>query len=839
MHFNVAALVLAASSVLASDLTAQHSATNASLFWGSYRPNVYFGTRTRSADTVLSGLMWHDVADFTGFRSGFSLENEDIRHTCEQGDQLESYAWLEHNGRDYGSQTIQDSKSNVEIKTEFVKVPGGKHGGEWAVRISGTPLDEDKDTAIAMYFYTALTSDGSLKLLNTKSAARGLESVQLNGQVPSLGEFSFFIHDDEKNAPPEIVRQDNRRFADLTKTQYATFNVPAENTWKVKDFLGEKLLKDGQDLLSKNPTASPKAPHVFAFQNMGASEGNVVVFQKMLKAPFQFDVAFVSSTAHPDSDALSEKDADHLKGSALTRKLKLGKKAFHDRFEKTFHLKSKGFSEDQIRFGEMMLSNMLGGMGFFHGTNIVDRSLEGWEETEPVDFLGGSSGSGADEDDYFDDDSEETSAKKPQPAPKIEGPSSLFSAVPSRPFFPRGFLWDEGFHELLIGAWDNDLSLEVISSWSSKIDANGWVAREQILGDESASKVPAEFQIQYSHFANPPTLLMSLLKFIERLKADDEFDVRASFAQDAAGVAKDASDLSVLTRMHLDDPELAKDYLRKVYPKFRKQYYWFRKTQWGDSEGFGRDGASPEVYRWRGRSDFHTLTSGLDDYPRAYPPDASEIHVDLISWVGSMAKALKAVAIELGEESDVKKFDKHLKNIQIALDEFHWNEKSRAYCDAAANAVGQSSQIVHLGYINLFPFVLNIIPSDSPRVNDFLDLISDPAKLWTDYGLSSLSKSDALFGTGENYWRGPIWMNIQYLVLRRLYEYKSSDSPYAARSGEIYASLRNNIINNVFENYEKTGFVWEQYSPIDGKGQKSHPFTGWTSLVLLMMAEKY
>jgi mannosyl-oligosaccharide glucosidase len=67
----------------------------------------------------------------------------------------------------------------------------------------------------------------------------------------------------------------------------------------------------------------------------------------------------------------------------------------------------------------------------------------------------------------------------------------------------------------------------------------------------------------------------------------------------------------------------------------------------------------------------------------------------------------------------------------------------------------------------------------------------------------------------------------------------NKQGPYQEKARKIYKELRENLINNVYKEYVNTGFVWEQYSAIDGKGSRSHPFTGWTSLVLLMMSERY
>ena len=49
-----------------------------------------------------------------------------------------------------------------------------------------------------------------------------------------------------------------------------------------------------------------------------------------------------------------------------------------------------------------------------------------------------------------------------------------------------------------------------------------------------------------------------------------------------------------------------------------------------------------------------------------------------------------------------------------------------------------------------------------------MDLIRDPEELWSPYGLRSLSLKDEFYVTDENHWRGPVWININYMVIQRL-----------------------------------------------------------------------
>ena len=52
----------------------------------------------------------------------------------------------------------------------------------------------------------------------------------------------------------------------------------------------------------------------------------------------------------------------------------------------------------------------------------------------------------------------------------------------------------------------------------------------------------------------------------------------------------------------------------------------------------------------------------------------------------------------------------------------------------------------------------------------------------------------------------------------------------------MYRKLRKNLVDTVYNSWKETGFAWEQYSPETGQGQRTPHFTGWTSLVVKMMA---
>ena len=516
----------------------------------------------------------------------------------------------------------------------------------------------------------------------------------------------------------------------------------------------------------------------------GPRDVNFIVFQLTGELPFSVDVVY-------ESDSFSQRP-NMLTGDTFTEEFNTYSDKFDLDFDEKFPLTDKGFSDYEMNFAKAALSNMVGGIGYFYGSSKV----QGAPNKEPVPYW----------------------------------KAALYTAVPSRSFFPRGFLWDEGFHNLLISKWDREISLDIIGHWMDLMNWDGWIPREQILDVEARARVPDEFVIQRAQNANPPTLLLTLHSMMSGFKegvSDEDYE-----------------------------------YLKLLWPRLKSWYSWFNTTQTGPVAG---------SYRWRGRDPNNnmelnpkTLTSGLDDYPRASHPSGDERHLDLRCWMTLASGLMADIAQRL--EKDPTRFTesyKYLSNNDL-LDALHWSYNEGGYMDyglhtfdvklkklnpnrgmvRVSNSKPKLRHIDTSGYVSFFPLFLQIINPSSTKLGKVLEDLRRTDLLWTDFGLRSLAKRSPLYQQRNTehdppYWRGAIWMNMNYLCVRALHHYSNTPGPYSQVAAETYQLLRKNLIKNLISEYKRSGYLWEQYNDSTGRGQGCRPFTGWSSLIVLMMAESY
>ncbi len=62
-----------------------------------------------------------------------------------------------------------------------------------------------------------------------------------------------------------------------------------------------------------------------------------------------------------------------------------------------------------------------------------------------------------------------------------------------------------------------------------------------------------------------------------------------------------------------------------------------------------------------------------------------------------------------------------------------------------------------------------------------------------------------------------------------------TDKRLSNRLLDLYEKLWQSIVQTISSSYAKTETLWEQYDPSTGQGQRNSHFTGWTSLIALML----
>ena len=344
---------------------------------------------------------------------------------------MAGYGWDEYDVRTGGRQTIHDAGNGVDVITEFVKIPGGSHGGSWAVRVKGNPRPGSPPNLVStVMFYAGMEGFGSIGVRNEDDEL-GIEgNLVLEGSSSELGDFTLEITKGPDSNKHPLPTHPSYADKPLDRTIVTSLQVPEDDLWKVKSLMFTRMKEVIDGYVDKYGNENPPPPWAtFTIPNE-IQEGNLHIMQKVFEGPFEFDIIYSSSSAETPvtSDSL---------GTMFARTTD----SFSERFSSLFTPKAPFAGSKYLSFAKSMFSNLIGGIGYFHGDEIVDRSYAPEYEEENEGFW-----------------QETADARGRVGAVRLEGPAELFTCIPSRPFFPRGFLWDEGFHLIPVAEWDMDLT---------------------------------------------------------------------------------------------------------------------------------------------------------------------------------------------------------------------------------------------------------------------------------------------------------------------------------------------------------------------------------------------
>lgn len=557
-----------------------------------------------------------------------------MRHSCELDDHV-NFGWKEHDGRFYGYEVISDKFHQTRLAISYLKVQSPTYPSResWTIKISAKPLKNTRKT-LSLLFYLGYEGDSSMRLKEIETDSfKGY-----TGWTAEAGNFAFGIRKSSSKS-----HKMNVIYEQVQKSKLWTITEKFSNTMRLKlqqayYALGNELFRsDLSEYAQLDSGSSLSKSNLLAYQFLTPNDGEIELFY----VPHDGKNIEKQVELHLNALSKSEKEKRQIK--------------FHERIIEKFNLNE---NLKLVPFVKYAVSNLLGGISYFYGDSEIFSSTGTIEKT-------------------------------------AEG--SLFTDVPARANFPRGFYWDSGFHNILIAKWDPMLSMEILSNWVDKIDENGWIGREQILGDEARSKVPREYITQNPEYSNPPAPLLPI---------------------------------EMLTNINLDDG-IIKSKLRKMYPKLVSHFNWFLKTQRASLLGSQED---EFLFRWRGRSDHHTLTSGLDDYPRGDVPSDYELHVDLLSWMAFASRALSNMkrilkVVDPNEPDFDEMYQVALRN----LNRYHWDESRGCFSDVTVNDDEDGLMFVpNVGYVSLFPMLFGLVPVDDPKLGKLFDILENPKQLWTE-----------------------------------------------------------------------------------------------------------
>lgn len=255
------------------------------------------------------------------------------------------------------------------------------------------------------------------------------------------------------------------------------------------------------------------------------------------------------------------------------------------------------------------------------------------------------------------------------------------------------------------------------------------------------------------------------------------------------------------TAWKLYEMDQDREFLDEIYePLVRWNNWWFEQN---DSDGNG-------LCEYH-----HPYSSGLDDSPLwddGMPVEAP----DLNTYLCLQQESLSKIASVLGLSTEAENWAQRAEQQAERMVKLRWDEEAGLFW-----AVRNDQRVNVRTPFNLFPLITGKMPVNiTERIVTHL---TDERQFWSKYPLPTVALDDPKFSPLDM-WRGPTWVNVNYLMIEGL-----------QRSGyhDIARELRTRTLDLILQEED----IYEYYHPETGvRPPKAASTFGWSSAIFIDLA---
>jgi putative isomerase len=248
-----------------------------------------------------------------------------------------------------------------------------------------------------------------------------------------------------------------------------------------------------------------------------------------------------------------------------------------------------------------------------------------------------------------------------------------------------------------------------------------------------------------------------------------------------------------------------REFLQEIYePVVRWNNWWF--------ENNSPSGNGLCAYR-------HPFTSGLDDSPlwdEGMPVESP----DLNTYLCLQQEALSRIAAAIGQSGEAACWKERADDLAARMLEWMWDAQTGLFWAYKRDAV-PPRRIPARTPFNLFPLLTARMPEQV--VARLLSHLTDVREFWPRYPVPTVALDDPHFDP-QQMWRGPTWININYLLIEGL-----------QRTGhhDLAVELRRRTLELVCNRDD----IYEYYHPESGTNPpKAAPIFGWSAAAFIDLA---